>query len=63
MDRIGIVLTRENAKTLICGVVDGFAFPCEGYADDFDDPDSTFKVSWEYLPKSHTMEIGATIRT
>lgn len=63
MERVRDALSHDNAKKLICGIIDSFAHPCENYADDFDDPDSAFKVSWEYLPKSHMMEIRATIRT
>lgn len=63
MDRVGCVLTRENAKSLICGVVDSFAYPCEGYEKDFDDPDSGFGLEWLYFKDSHTLEIKATIRT
>lgn len=63
MDRVGVVMSHEVAKNLICGIIDGFAFPCEDYANDFDDPNSEFKVTWYYYEDAHTLEVRATIRT
>lgn len=55
-------LTDADKKWLMCSLIEKVGYPCEDYADDFDDEDSAFGYTCKYDGKDDAIRFYAEFR-
>lgn len=55
-------LSSEDKKWLICSLIEKVGYPCEDYAEDFDDVESAFGCTCEYVKEKNAIYFEADFR-
>ena len=55
-------LTDADKKWLMCSLIEKVGYPCEDYADDFDDEDSAFGYTCKYDGTDNAIRFYAEFR-
>ena len=55
-------LTTKDKKWLMCSLIEKVGYPCEDYADDFDDEDSAFGYTCKYDGTDNAIRFYAEFR-